>query len=630
MKVHTAWWLVGLTSLTLAAEQQQKPQPQDPARFSAAVDLIEVDVSVLDRGRQPVRGLTPVDFTVLENKIPQKIAAFSEIFVSEPVPPTAAWMRASAPDVRVNTGAGTRLFVLVLDDAMIPANPRTVAGVKEAGRRFIDRLGPTDLAAVVFTMDGRQAQEFTGDRTRLIAAVEKFSPGFGGGELFEKYSLSTVRRVAEYLAGVPQRRKALVYVSTGVGVDFGALGPAQPGVFGDPGGRHGALKQEMQDIFKYAQRANVNVYPIDPQGLAGFDVDPGGPNLAREFLQSVAENTGGFALVNNSEFAAGVTQIFRENGSYYLLGYESSDPRTDGKFRSLEIRVNQPGLTVRARTGYTAERAGLEERAARTSPLAKAISGLVPVTDMAMRVTAAPFAIAGKSEAAVVIVLGLRQPAPEKRTLEHVDLIVRAYDADRRERGVQAFRSDITLRPASESEKEAKFEVLARMDLKPGRYQLRLGVHSAALGKSGSLYHDVDVPDFAKEAVSLSGVVLTATPPVTSASMARDKLATLLPVSPTTQREFLAHQATAFVRVYQGGKASPAPVTVSVSIVDSRDVRVFGATETLGAERFGNARAADYRFELPFGRLKPGPHLLAVEVSRAGASARREVPFILH
>jgi VWFA-related protein len=617
-------------SVTLAAEAHQSQQRQEPPRFGAAVNLIEVDVSVLDRARQPVRGLTPADFTILENNIPQKIAVLSEIFVPDPAPPTATWMRTATPDVRVNTGAGSRLFVIVLDDAMIPSNPRTVAGVKEASRRFVDRLGPTDLAAIVFTMDGRQAQEFTSDRARLLAAIERFAPGFGGGELFEKYSLSTVRRVAEYLAGVPQRRKALIYVSTGVPVDFGALGPAQPGVFGDPGGRHGALKQELQDIFKEAQRANVNIYPIDPQGLAGFDVDPGGPNLARDSLLALAENTGGFALVNNNEFASGVTQIFRENGSYYLLGYQSTDPRTDGKFRRLEVRVRQPGLTVRARSGHMAERAGQKERDAQASPLTKAISGLVPVTDMAIRATAAPFAIAGRSEAAVIIVLGLRHPAAETRVRERVDLVVRAYDSDRRERGVQAFRTDLTLRPAAESEKEGKFEVQARMELKPGRYQLRLGVHSAALGKSGSLYHDIDVPDFAKEPVSLSGIVLHATPPVTSASMAKDKLAAFLPVSPTTQREFTKHQATAFLRVYQGGRSAPAPVTLNVSVVDGRDVRVFGASETLGADRFGPARAADYRFELPLERLKPGSYLLAVDVTRGSAAARREVPFIVY
>jgi VWFA-related protein len=619
-----------LSLSVVAGQTAQNPPTQPPQgmpRFSASVDLIEVDVSVLDRNRQPVRGLVPADFTILENGVRQTIAAFSEVFVPEPLSQPAAWMRTATADVQVNTAAGSRLFVLVLDDAMIPQTPRLVTSVKDIGRQIVERLGPADLASVVYTMDGRKAQEFTGDRARLLAAIERFTPGFGGGDLFEGYSVGTVRKVAEYLAAVPQRRKALIYVSTGVALDLEALGPAQVGTFGDRGGQAGRLKQEMTDIFRYAQRANVNVYPIDPRGLAGFDEEPIGPNLAREYLFTLAANTGGFALANNNEFATGVTQMFRENGSYYLIGYESTDPKMDGKFRSLEVRVHRPDVVVRARTGHTPVRAEAEGDVRRPSPLAKAISGLVPVTDMAMRVMTAPFAVAGKNEAAVAIVIGLRQPAPDVRSFDDVDLVVRAFDTQGRARGVQAYKSRLTLRPAPDP--EAKYEVLTRMDLAPGRYQLRIGVHSSLHGKSGSIFHDLDVPDFRREPISLSGVVLSATPPVASAG--RERISPLLPIAPTTQREFIGHQSTAFLRAYQGGNGKLAPVRLVARILDAQDAVVFESVETLTPERFDKARAASYQLDVPFGHLRPGPHLLSFIASIGNrAPIHRDVPFRVH
>ena len=178
---------------------------QQPPQFRSGIELVELDVSVLDKDRRPVRGLTALDFMVLEDGQPQEIVSVGEIDVAEPIEAPTAWMREVAPDVRANLAASERLIVIVMDDAQVRMSPVTTKAVREIGRRLVDRLGPNDLAAVVFTRNNSGAQPFTSDRARLLAAVEKFSGGFGGAtdqgdwsaEYFFQSSLRTLQAVAD-------------------------------------------------------------------------------------------------------------------------------------------------------------------------------------------------------------------------------------------------------------------------------------------------------------------------------------------------------------------------------------------------------------------------------------------------
>ena len=155
-----------------------------------------------------------------------------------------------------------------------------------------------------------------------------------------------------------------------------------------------------------------------------------------------------------------------------------------------------------------------------------------------------------------------------------------------------------------------------------------MAVRSSALGKSGSVYYDLDVPDFSKPELSLSGIVLDVTPPVLSAP--RGKLSAILPTVPTAQREFTAgEQVGAFLRVYQGGKGPLSPVVVTTRVVDGRDAEVFSKTETLGQDRFGPARAADYRLTPPLASLARGPYLLSITATRGALTAKRDVRITL-
>ena len=110
-----------------AAAQQAQPPVQNPPVFRSTVDLVHLDVSVLDKDRHPVRGLTAADFTISEDSRPQDIVAFSAVDVPENPPKPAVWSGRAPADVQSNEGAADpegRLFVLLLDDALIPPDQK--------------------------------------------------------------------------------------------------------------------------------------------------------------------------------------------------------------------------------------------------------------------------------------------------------------------------------------------------------------------------------------------------------------------------------------------------------------------------------------------------------------------------
>ena len=76
-------------------------------QFRSGIDLVQLDVSVLDRSGQPVRGLTAEGFTVFEDGVPQRIQAFSEIVVPVPAPQSSPWSARVSPDVATNARSTT-------------------------------------------------------------------------------------------------------------------------------------------------------------------------------------------------------------------------------------------------------------------------------------------------------------------------------------------------------------------------------------------------------------------------------------------------------------------------------------------------------------------------------------------
>jgi hypothetical protein len=374
----------------------------------------------------------------------------------------------------------------------------------------------------------------------------------------------------------------------------------------------------------------MNVYSVDVCGLRVGKSGPcGNDPLKLEFLQTLSDNTGGRAIVNTNDMEPGIVQMFRENNSYYLVGYSPVNVRADGTFRRLEVKVDRPDVEVRTRKNYYApdEKAAAKEAALpQPSANVKALTGILPKGDVSLRVTAAPFATADPKMSTVAMALGVERPADGSNRGDDVDVIVDAFAPEGQAKGSSKQTVHVAgVLPSSDN--KLQYDLLSHIELPPGRYELRFGAHSGALGKDGSVYADVEVPDFAKEPLSLSGVVLSAVPGLTSAP--KGAVSEIVPIVPTSLREFdRGYRVTSFLRVYEGGKNALAPVTVAIRIVNDQDASVFEESQTIGVDRFdAKARAADERVELPLARLAPGAYLLTFEATLGKNTTRRDVRF---
>ena len=113
-----------------------------------------------------------------------------------------------------------------------------------------------------------------------------------------------------------------------------------------------------------ANRANASFYPVDPRGLPASDneitadvppaIDHAQLRGRLTALQTLAENTDGLAILNSNDLERGLRRVSADLTSYYLLGYYSNNPKLDGRYRRITVRVKRSGTDVRARRGYLA------------------------------------------------------------------------------------------------------------------------------------------------------------------------------------------------------------------------------------------------------------------------------------
>src|SRR5207245_1300290 len=159
-------------------------------------------------------------------------------------------------------------------------------------------------------------------------------------------AIPKISTVVARMAMVPQqRRKTLIYIGMGVPMSW------------DPRSKCSSLANMMQDAFTQAQRAKVVIHTIRPVGSARFTDQyeqmvrvPMGPGpvgnprdlpVTREFMQIVAENTGGESAYTPEKLDSAIATIFDQSSSYYLIGYQTTNGRPDGKFRKVEVKVRK-------------------------------------------------------------------------------------------------------------------------------------------------------------------------------------------------------------------------------------------------------------------------------------------------
>jgi VWFA-related protein len=660
-----------------AAAQAPPVQPTPgipPVIFRVEVNYVEVDALVTDRNGNLVRNLTKEDFQILEDGRPQKVELFTIVDVpierADRVIPDRPPLE---PDVRINDRFEGRMFAIVLDD--LHTNFARTPLVRKAARLFIERhLGANDLAAVVFT-SGRanDAQEFTSNKRLLLSAVDRFSgqklrsrtlnrldeynrqrmTSFGGTAPTRasvvdpedqeraykaRSSMDTVKSVARYLEGVRGRRKAILLLSEGIDYDITNVFENREAT---------TVFDAVRDAVGGATRSNVAIYAIDPRGLTSLADEsmeltnlPDDPSIgigvtslldelriSQDNLKWLGEETGGFAVINTNEFRTGFDRVIRDNSTYYVLGYYPQNQKRDGRFRRIEVRTTRPGLEVRARKGYMAPKGKAEPRAldnvavaSASAVLREALDSPIPEPGLPMAVQAAAFRAAGaKASVAVITQFGGQNLAFTEQNGEFrgkIEVSMIAVDTQGKIRAGDRNTVDLNLRPQTHQAVLAGgFRVLHRLELAPGRYQLRVAAKEAG-GLVGSVLYDLEVPDFAGEPFSMSGLVVTSTAAgMTPTARPDEQLEDVLPGPPTIVRDFLQGDTMAlFAEVYDNEVAKPHRVDITASIL-TEDARVVYKTEDVrSSDELKGARGGyGYAVQIPLKDIAAGRYVLRVE-----------------
>jgi VWFA-related protein len=685
--------LVVLCSLSLPAQRPNTGQPPDPGQppagqppitFRVEINYVEIDAIVTDAQGRPVRNLRKEDFQVFEEGQAQTIENFSlvDIPLERPDAPLYAASEIE-PDVRSNRREfDGRLYVLVLDD--LHTHFARSLQVRAAAREFLERyFGANDVAAIVQTggSSRKGVQEFTSSRARLLRAVDAFmgqksrsatleklddyylrrgTPGFEAPrDLSEperaskaRRALSSLKSVADYLAGIRGRRKAVILFSEGI--DYDITNTIQNRYASE-------ILQDTQEAIAAATRANVSFYAVDPRGLGGISQEaieapalPADPSiisqtaLNQELLQSqdslrtIAGETGGFAAVNRNDFSTSFARIVEDNSSYYVLGYYSTDTRRDGRFRKIDVRVMKPDLQVRSRKGYVAARGrppSVRPANADTSAqLRAALESPVPISGLGISVFAAPLKGSGnKASLALALEVDaakLRFTRKDGVFAEDVEVAILALDDRGEVRDGGRDLVNLRLRPETHALVSTRgVRIMRRLEVPPGRYQLRVGVRAIGSGAVGSVLTDLDVPDFSKSSLSMSGLVLTSASAsqIPTANPDPDFKA-VLPGSPVATREFPQNDTlVVFAEVYDHLTKTPHRVAIkSAVLADSGTVVFQSEGERRSEELKGASGGYGHTATIPLTGIAPGRYVLRVEARTLladGASAAREVEF---
>jgi len=617
--------------------------------------MVQLDVRVVDDDGRFVRDLTSSDLQIFEDGQPEGISTFAMV----DIPIGVVAPHATVPsDVATNTAASQgRLFVLVLDD--LNTHPLRAVTVRDLAKYFVDHhLDESDRLALITTSGSREvSHEFTANRPRLHAVIDRFrghslapaEDAMDAKQVFHnaRSTLRSLKTLAAWLGDLADRRKAIVFLSEGIDFDIWneTLNPS-----GVMSLEASTIVGDMRELVTAATRANVSIYPVDARGLPGTPASTVKPipTLVHEdrvsmawvqkgqSLSELAAATGGVALVHSNAFDQAFDRIVEETSSYYLVGYTSSNTRRDGRFRRIEARSTRPGLKVTTRAGYASRNERRANRAPMTPVIETLQSPLSVSSGLKLKVAAVPFRGKGsKASVGVVVHAGgndLQMAVTAGRFNGSIDVAIVAANADGQSKGSERGTLHLQLKPETrERVAEHGMRLLSHLDVPPGTYQLRVAVVDSGRALRGSVHYDLDVPDFSKAGLSLSGIVLTSEAvgaPLTGNVRFWEQLT---PAPPTTAREFSAgDQVTAVTEVYTNGQKPGDRLDITTTVENERGTTFFVHEEKLSIDATKTAYRHTAPIHLP--SIPAGSYVLKVRAQSSGAPERvalRQIPITI-
>jgi VWFA-related protein len=388
--------IAAIAVLVIAAPLAAAQQPT----FKSGVDLVTTDAIVRDTRGQFIADLKANEFEVYEDGVKQEITSLTMIHGGREYnvlsPPIARRDGLILPPSRPRSDTAGRIFFIVIDDFHLDASltPKTRQLMTQMLRELIHQ---GDMFGIVSTGYSSISEQLTYDRQVLESAIARIQGnGLTPREIIQgaqgsqgptelrhraHVAFSLAYDMMKNLEKVQNRRKAVIYVSSGY--DFNPFEQSRldeqalrmrvdaADLQNDPFYRTQQSSQllaeadlvgELAELTRAANRANATFYTIDPRGLvAGPDVDSDlrAPEWnayvrdSQDSLRVIAEETGGFAMVNTNDFSRGFKRIDAETSDYYILAYSSSNTDSLKRTRRIEVKTTRPGATVLHRTAYT-------------------------------------------------------------------------------------------------------------------------------------------------------------------------------------------------------------------------------------------------------------------------------------
>ncbi|MEP6900326.1 MAG: VWA domain-containing protein [Actinomycetota bacterium] len=557
-----------------AVSQIPKPTPPDDVVVKISTTLIQIDVTVTDSKGKIVTGLKPEDFEIYENGEKQKIANLS--FVSsvkentETVKNPNEKIPVPIPQTELKVEQIKRTFALVVDDLSLSF--QSAYQVRRALKKFVDeQMQDGDLVAIIRTGAGIGAlQQFTSDRRQLYAAIEKvvWNP-LGRGNIgafapirdsekieneteteqqkqdrensenaFEDFqsatfatgTLGALKFIVNGMKELPGRKSVMLF-SDG----FKLMQRDEQGFT-----ESGKVLEFLRQLVDLANRSSVVFYTIDARGLqttsitAEDDVSADPQRLQKvlsdrsaelldtqEGLTYLAQQTGGFAVINSNDISGGIRKVI-DDQSYYLIGYEPDsdtfDPKTR-RFNKLEVKVKNKSLKVRYRSGFfnvaSENVAKMPTTQTPVQQIQNALTSPFAANDISLRLNT----LFGNDETQGSFVRSLLHiNAQDLKFTDEADGTKKAvFDILAVSFGDNGAAIDQIAKTYTLIAKDEGYKRILKDGFvyyftlpikKAGAYQFRVAIRDAQAGKVGSASQFIEVPDLKKERLTISGIVL--------------------------------------------------------------------------------------------------------------------------
>jgi VWFA-related protein len=545
---------LGFAQNSPTAQVPNAPQSGFVLKMNAELVLTNVVARDTKTG-ELVRGLKQSDFSIYENSKQQQVSTFDFETVEMATPLNEATISGLAVGSNANNAAvvakpedlrNHRLIVIFFDlTSMQPEDlDRSVAAAQEFLR---NKMQPADLVALISLGNTLKVdQDFTADKTALINEVAVYNgtegQGFAEGatantnqtedatgytpdeseynDLNTDRELFALKAVAKSLEKITEK-KSLLYFSGGIQ-------------------RDGIENQaSLRAAINAAVRANLAIYSVDTRGLQavsplgnastgslrGTGAFNGGAltnnmnaNLAtQEVMSTLSVDTGGKAFLDSNDFAPAFAQVQRDTSAYYAIGFHSSNPARDGRYRKLTIKVNRPGVKLEYRPGYYApadfQHAGKEDH---ERDLDEQLASDLPATDMAVYLDALYFRLDENRFFVPVslIVPGSQIPFvkggdPKSRESDKATLDIIGTVTDEAKRPIGHSRETVKLNlDSSLQARQKNIQYTTSFNLPPGKYHLKFVVRENQTGHMGSFEAEITLPDMKKAPLKMSSIVL--------------------------------------------------------------------------------------------------------------------------